>query len=122
MCLPVNSAGILLCVYLLYSRCSGATGIHGGNVSVGEIDNPKTALSPSGVGPDRPKTKMPPSALTRATILGDDMGLMPSFAPTPARARPSRLEGRCLGHCTVVAVFSSRPVMREIVITPIRCG
>lgn len=47
---------------------------------------------------------------------------MRSIPADRAGARPFRLEVEGVGHGTVVAVFSSRPVVREIVITPIRCG
>lgn len=101
-------------------RCNGTSRR---DVSVGGIANPKTARSQRRLGRTNGKRwrcGCPP--LTRATIPEMTRRLMPSFARTPARARPSRLEGRRLGHCTVVAVVSSRPVVREIVITPIRCG
>ncbi|MER9533370.1 hypothetical protein NKI89_26705 [Mesorhizobium sp. M0309] len=40
-------------------------------------------------------------------------------APTAGKSPTVGLEGRCLGRCTVVALFRSRPVVKEIVNTNI---
>ncbi|MER8677876.1 hypothetical protein [Mesorhizobium sp. M0037] len=36
-------------------------------------------------------------------------------APTAGKSPTVGLEGRCVGRCTIVAVFRSRPVVKEIV-------
>ncbi|MER8759065.1 hypothetical protein NKH69_25905 [Mesorhizobium sp. M0976] len=57
-----------------------------------------------------------------ATTPGDDKEIHAIVRAEAGKSPTVRLEGRRLGRCTVVAVFSSRPVVREILITPIRCG
>lgn len=116
---PVNSPGFLLLLFCIPVHV--LQGPPGANVSVVGIDRPQgRSVAPRWAGQHENAEDAAAPAADPAIIPGADTWLMPPFAPRAGKSPTVGLEGRCLGRCTVVAVFRSRPMVKEIVITPIR--
>lgn len=127
--MPACAAGELsgvpaLCRYFLCSLCSGAT-----RLAWCECERCRNFDQPQGrsvatrwAGQTENAEDAAALAADPATIPADDNVTDVIVRAEAGKSPTIRLEGRCLGRCTVVVVFSSRPVVREIVITPIRCG
>ncbi|ESX84914.1 hypothetical protein X756_24085 [Mesorhizobium sp. LSHC412B00] len=116
----MNSPGFLLLLFYIPLHRSYRDRLVP-NVSVVGIDRPQgRSVATRWAGQTENAEDAAALAADPTTIPGDDNVIDAIVRAEAGKSATVGLEGRCLGRCTVVAVFRSRPVVKEIVITPIR--